>query len=210
MLKMNELANKSGVSKSTILYYLKEGLLPQPQKLKPNLHLYSEETVEIIGFIGYLQKNFNASISELKEAFSHKDFDIKSPYKSLINILDIIMGADYTNTYTKEQLCDEFDITGQKIDDFAQMGLLYARDGVFTQTEYQMLQIIISSNDEEMKLIQKYLKLSKKISKLEVKLGIEKLQGKDRDLKQLFDIMLILKPYILNMQTLSIYKKEKK
>ena len=41
-------------------------LLPQPQKPKPNLHLYDESCVEIIGFIKYLQKNFDCSLSEIK------------------------------------------------------------------------------------------------------------------------------------------------
>ena len=42
MLKMNELVKRSNTPKSTILYYLKEGLLPEPMKDKPNFHLYDE------------------------------------------------------------------------------------------------------------------------------------------------------------------------
>ena len=55
-IKMNQLTNLSGVPKATILFYIKEGLLPQPQKPKPNLHLYSEDCVEILSFIKYLHK----------------------------------------------------------------------------------------------------------------------------------------------------------
>jgi len=47
-LKMKELIAQSGESKSTILYYVKEGLLPQPSKPKPNVHLYDESSVEIL------------------------------------------------------------------------------------------------------------------------------------------------------------------
>jgi len=53
-LKMKDLIAKSGESKSTILYYIKEGLLPQPQKPKPNVHLYDEVCIDIIKFIKYL------------------------------------------------------------------------------------------------------------------------------------------------------------
>ena len=50
-LKMKELMLATGESKSTILYYVKEGLLPQPQKPKPNVHLYDESAVEILRLI---------------------------------------------------------------------------------------------------------------------------------------------------------------
>ena len=42
MLKMNDLVKFSQTPKSTILYYVKEGLLPEPVKDKPNFHLYDE------------------------------------------------------------------------------------------------------------------------------------------------------------------------
>ncbi len=209
MLKMNELVSKSGVSKSTILYYIKEGLLPEPQKPKPNLHLYHENTIEKIALIQYLQKNFNSSISELKAIFSHEDFDIEKPYESLLNVLDVLMGADFTKTYSKKELCESFNISEKKLDNLIKDGFLHVRDGLFTQCEFDMLNIIVNSNKKEKKLIEKYISLSQELSVLEVELGLEILENK-KNLKQLFDIMLILKPYIFNMQTLSTYKKEKK
>ena len=56
----------SQTSKSTVLYYVKEGLLPEPVKDKPNFHLYDEYCVELLSFIKYLQSNFNATISQIK------------------------------------------------------------------------------------------------------------------------------------------------
>ena len=61
-LKMKELMALSDESKSTILYYIKEGLLPEPSKPKPNVHLYDESCVQILKFIKYLQHNFSYSI----------------------------------------------------------------------------------------------------------------------------------------------------
>jgi DNA-binding transcriptional MerR regulator len=57
MLKMNELVRLSGESKSTLIYYLNDGLLPQPQRPKPNVALYDEKCLEIIKFIRYLQNS---------------------------------------------------------------------------------------------------------------------------------------------------------
>ena len=48
MLKMNDLVKLSHTPKSTVLYYVKEGLLPEPVKDKPNFHLYDEYCVELL------------------------------------------------------------------------------------------------------------------------------------------------------------------
>lgn len=208
MLKMNELVKQSSTPKSTILYYIKEGLLPEPQKPKANLHLYDDSMVEKIEFIQYLQKNFHSSIAELKAIFSNENFDINSPYESILNLLHVLMGADFTEVFTASELCKEFDIPPKKLQKFIDDGLLHVRDGKFTQSEKQMLKIIINSNKNELTLIKKYVQLSKQMASLEVDLGLN--SNKNRDLKHLFDIMLILKPYIFNMQTLHTYQKEKK
>ena len=92
MLKMNDLVKLSQTPKSTVLYYVKEGLLPEPVKDKPNFHLYDEHCVKLLSFIKYLQSNFNATISQIKALFAHPHFDWNNPYESLIGLLDIIMG----------------------------------------------------------------------------------------------------------------------
>ena len=79
-LKMSELVEKSGISKSTILYYLKEGLLPEPSKPKPNVHLYDEKTLKILAFIKYFQEHLGYSIAHIKEVLHDNriDFDHES------------------------------------------------------------------------------------------------------------------------------------
>lgn len=210
MLKMNELVKLSGVAKSTILYYIKEGLLPQPQKPKANLHLYDENLVEQINFIQYLQKNFNCSISELKAIFAHDNFNKNNPYEALLNVLTIAMGSDFTHIFTKEELCTEFKLSQKDLEEYVNKGFLYTRDGVFTKSERDMLDIITSCETQDLELIKEYIKISKHLANLEVKLGLKHLLDGKKDLKHIFDLMLILKPYIFNMQTLKIYLEEKK
>ncbi len=93
-LKMKELVERSGESKSTILYYLKEGLLPQPQKPKPNVHLYDENCVKIIGFIKYLQEHMHYSISQIKEIFSSNNFNFDDNFDLMINSLKLLNQKD--------------------------------------------------------------------------------------------------------------------
>ena len=80
MLKMNDLSKLTNTPKSTILYYIKEGLLPEPFKDKPNFHLYDEGNIQLIEFIKYLQTNFNSSISQILALFSHPYFVIINAY----------------------------------------------------------------------------------------------------------------------------------
>ena len=56
MLKMSELAERSGVSAATIKHYLREGLLPEPVRTSRNMAYYSPEFVERIRLIKRLQE----------------------------------------------------------------------------------------------------------------------------------------------------------
>ena len=56
MLKMRELAARSGVTAGTIKHYLREGLLPEPVKTSRNMAYYPAEFVERIKLIKQLQE----------------------------------------------------------------------------------------------------------------------------------------------------------
>lgn len=86
-LKMSELVTRSGVSKSTILYYIKEGLLPQPRKPKPNVHLYDEKTLHILEFIKYFQEHLGYSIAQIKEILQDNRIDFDSDSSIVLGYL---------------------------------------------------------------------------------------------------------------------------
>lgn len=213
MLKMNELIERSKTPKSTILYYVKEGLLPEPFKEKANLHLYDEKCVEIIEFIKYLQSNFNSTIAEIKALFTHPDFDIKSPYEALLSTLELVMGASLAKIYSTDELCKEFNIDEKTLQEYVKEGFLMPRAGKFTAKEREILAIIMKSDKNRLKILKAYVNLAKKLAKEEVELTLKSLEDtneedKNEKLKHLFDILLIAKPYILNMHTLEFYQKE--
>jgi DNA-binding transcriptional MerR regulator len=56
LLKMSELADRSGVSAGTIKHYLREGLLPEPIRTSRNMAYYPPEFVERIQLIKRLQE----------------------------------------------------------------------------------------------------------------------------------------------------------
>lgn len=209
---MNDLTKLTNTPKSTILYYIKEGLLPEPYKDKPNFHLYDESNVKLLEFIKYLQSNFNATISQIKALFSEPDFDPSNPYESLIHSLSLIMGAE-NETFEVEDLCYEFKISEQTLNNYVEQGLLNPRDGIFTAKEREILAIINCCNDSELNLLQTYIETAKRLAELEVNVTLEGLSNneqKDQKLKHLFDILLVLKPYVFNMETLKTYQQTTK
>jgi DNA-binding transcriptional MerR regulator len=72
-LKMSELAAATGVAKSTILFYLSQGLLPEPRKTSPNMAYYDPACVERIQLIQQMQERHRLTLSEIKRCLDDKD-----------------------------------------------------------------------------------------------------------------------------------------
>ncbi|MEA2028195.1 MAG: MerR family transcriptional regulator [Campylobacterota bacterium] len=208
---MNRLVELSGVPKATILYYIKEGLLPQPEKPKPNLHLYSEEALELLEFIKYLQKNFDCSISEIKEVINVQKANNLSSYEALLEVVDLIMGNKYQLKFSFDEMIVKFKISREQLQGYIDEGLLYTRDGLFSQKEIEILEIILDLEalDSDRALLKSYCTQARELARLEIEMTnniLKTSQSKNRTIKRLFDTILILKPYIYNMSTLSEYK----
>jgi DNA-binding transcriptional MerR regulator len=67
---MNELATATGVPKSTILYYLSQGLLPKPRKTSRNMAYYDPVCVARIKLIQQMQERHRLTIAEIKDCLN--------------------------------------------------------------------------------------------------------------------------------------------
>ncbi len=214
-IKMNELVKLTDTPKSTILFYVKEGLLAQPQKPKPNLHLYDESCIEIIKFIKYLQHNFGSSINEIKSIVNGGNFNFERGFEAILETLSMIMGSAHQSTYTESYICEQYKITLKKLEYYLEEGLLFKRDGLFTVKELEILEILLNLEriGIEMKVMQTYVDHARELAKFEVdytKKFLIKTQNKNEAVKALFDTTLILKPYLFNMHTLKSYQESEK
>jgi len=211
---MKELVQLTQTSKSTILYYIKEGLLAQPQKPKPNLHLYDESYIERIKFIKYLQDNFDCSIGELKELVNNGAFNLDGGFKSVLNTLDVIMGSKHQKIFSSENLCEKYNISSNKLENYVLDGLLFKRDNLFTAKEEEILKLILNLETMgiQREVLLKYVDYAKKMALFEIsfaKTFLENNKNKNDAVKALFDTTLILKPYIFNMQTHKLYQENR-
>ena len=107
-MKMKELENRSGVSRETIRFYIKKGLLPEPEKPKPNVAVYSEDHIQRLALIKALQEERFLPLDVIKSLIDNQGteglpdtgsltglefalasrFGIKSKYQELQPLID--------------------------------------------------------------------------------------------------------------------------
>lgn len=218
-LKMKALMAQSKESKSTILYYLKEGLLPEPSKPKPNVHLYSESCVQILKFIKYLQHNFSYSIIEIQSIFIDNHFEFDGSFEMMVHSLELISGGRDSQWYTKEAFLKIVGMQESMLIKYQEQGYLFERAKGFSTKEIEIAEILLRAEkfSLDFSLLDTYVEEAKSIGQKENEIGAVLLDGEDEShnarYELLFDLILILKPYVFNMHTVQVHqqnlKKEK-
>ncbi len=213
-LKMKQLMEETGESKSTILFYIKEGLLPQPQKPKPNLHLYDESCINIIKFIKYLQNQFSYSIAQIQAIFMENKFNFSDDFSIILRSLQMMSGNSDAIWYSTDDFLELSELTKKELDAYVQRGLLFKQEKGFSTQELKLVEVFkrakrLGLNE---KLFDAYVKSAKELAQLEYRLGSAMLE-QDKDLNNehyelLFDVILTLKPYLFNMHTMQEHQRQ--
>jgi len=210
--KMKELMALSDESKSTILFYIKEGLLPEPQKPKPNVHLYDESCVQILKFIKYLQHNFSYSISEIKSIFQDNNFDFDGSFEMMVRSLELISGGRDNQWYTQKEFLSLLNMDEKKLKEYQEKGYLFERAKGFSSKEVEIAEILerAASLGLDCSLLDAYVSDAKVLAQKENDVGAKLLASDDEShntrYELLFDLVLTLKPYIFNMHTVETHK----
>jgi len=208
-LKMKELMTQTNESKSTILYYVKEGLLPEPFKPKPNVHLYDESCVKMIKFIKHLQHNFSYSIAEIKAIFSDNNFTFNDSFEMMIKSLELISGGKENTWHTQEDFLELAEISQDELHSYEKSGYIFERARGFSSKELDIVKILQTAKSLglDFSLLDTYVDNAKVLAKQEFDTGAALLKNDknehDKQYELLFDLILTLKPYIFNMHTVS-------
>jgi len=91
LLKMKQLADATGVAKSTILLYVKKGLLPQPVKTSPNMAYYDPACIERIAFIKKVQASHRLPLAAIKGLV--RELDKGQDIAPLLELQSMLFGA---------------------------------------------------------------------------------------------------------------------
>jgi len=208
--KMSELVAKTNVPKSTILYYIKEGLLPQPIKVKANLHKYDDEHVELIKYIKYMKEEIGSSIDDIKSILKNKNDSFSSSYSMLAPLMNTLSGESTSlEHYTKTDFIEHFDIEETLLNQLLNDNILIPLDeNNFTQKEASIINLVESFMEVgvDYTILKEYVKHAKIISELEQKMQKDLCSVKGEDnfstlWKIMFETLFSTKEYIFNRST---------
>jgi DNA-binding transcriptional MerR regulator len=121
-LKMSDLAKASGLPRSTILHYVKEGLLPEPVKTSPNMAYYEPSCVDQLRLIRHLQKKHRLSLAQIKGALEEDESG--RDVSAMVQLGEVIFGTDSGALLSLEELCAESGLTPEEVADLESRDLI--------------------------------------------------------------------------------------
>lgn len=205
---------QTGESKSTILFYVKEGLLPEPEKPKPNLHLYDESCINIIKFIKYLQSQFSYSIAQIQMIFKENEFNFTDDFSMMLRSLQLMSGSSDGQWYGDDDFLELSELSQKELNDYLEKGWLFRQEQGFSKKELALVEVFKRAKRLRLdkKLFDAYVESAQKLAEIEYAIGAAMLE-RDKSLNNehyelLFDAILTLKPYIFNMHTMKEHQRQ--
>jgi DNA-binding transcriptional MerR regulator len=124
-LKIGEIAKKSGVPPSTIRYYVRQGLLPEPVKVNKSMAYYDEDCIEKIQAIRHLQETKYFPLSVIRNILRRMDEGMGLEEAEAIE--DVVFGtqpdaADIV--LDKKDFLKHTGLTSEELQESVKIGLL--------------------------------------------------------------------------------------
>lgn len=112
LLKMKQLADATGVAKSTILLYVKKGLLPTPVKTSPNMAYYDPICIQRIAFIKKVQATHRLPLAAIKGLI--REMDQGRDIAPLLELQSMLFGSA-VEKMDKKSFCEATGLTGPQV-----------------------------------------------------------------------------------------------
>jgi DNA-binding transcriptional MerR regulator len=136
-LRMKELIEATGLPKSTILFYLEQGLLPQPVKTSRNMAYYPPECIERLHFIKTVQNSHRLPLQKIKTLISLRDQG-QDP-EPMANMLGLVFGEQDDNKMNREDFLKATGLSEKIVQEMLDTGLLLPlQEGRFDQQDLIM------------------------------------------------------------------------
>jgi DNA-binding transcriptional MerR regulator len=213
--KMSEVVAKTNVPKSTILYYIKEGLLPEAKKIKHNVHKYSNDHIELIKYIKYMQESMGSSIDEIKATLEKKNDSFAGSYTMLAPLMNTLSAESGLEHYSKKEFLEHFSIDEVLLDKLLKDEILLPlNEEEFSKKDASVITLVEHFLEVglDYTILKEYVKHAKILSKLE-----KQMQESLCDLRHeenfttlwriMFDTLFQTKEYIFNRSTYKILFK---
>ena len=121
LLKMKQLADATGVAKSTILLYVKKGLLPAPVKTSPNMAYYDPLCIERIAFIKKVQVSHRLPLAAIKGLI--REMDQGRDIAPLLELQSMLFGSS-GETLDRDLFCKTAGLSNSQVAALCRLGLI--------------------------------------------------------------------------------------
>jgi len=213
--KISELVTKTNVPKSTILYYIREGLLPKAKKIKSNVHRYNDEHIELIKYILYMKEQIGSSNEQIKYALQNKNQSLSSSSKMLEPLMNTLSAIPVnTEHYTKEVFIKKYNLDKKLVEQLLKDEILIPLDtNDYTEKEASILKLVQHFKEVgiEYELLKSYVAHAKALSKLEHQMQLQLCDTRNNEnfstlWKIMFETLFNAKEYIFNRNTYQILR----
>jgi len=214
--KISQVVKMTNTPKSTILYYIREGLLPEAKKLKSNVHRYGDEHVEILKYIKYMKEEFASTNEQIKSILQEKNSSLSSSFSMVEPLMQTLSNLPKeAKHYTKKEFIELFSVDAAFLEELLRDAILLplAEDD-FTQKELSILKLIerFKSVGVDYEIIKEYALHAKALADLELEMQ-KKLCDKRDDTnfsilwKIMFETLFGAKAYLFNRSTYQMMHK---
>lgn len=148
LLKMSELAERSGVSAGTIRYYLREGLLGEGTEIvrtSRNMAYYPPEYVQRIELIKRLQEKRFMPLRVIKGALEEDPDRMRALIELEDRILErALAGADDRSRVSMKAVRERYEIPRNVLERLAEIGVLSPNRNGYDQDDVKIIEAIAS------------------------------------------------------------------
>jgi len=145
MLKMSELAERSGVSTGTIKHYLREGLLGSGEEIKRtsrNMAYYPEEFVDRIRLIKRLQEDRFMPLRLIREVVAQEPERAARMLEIEDRILERAIEASEAGRVSRARVRETYDLPQNVLDRLEEIGVLTPNARGYDGDDIEIIQAI--------------------------------------------------------------------
>ncbi len=163
-LRMNELMQATGLAKSTLLYYVQQGLLPEPVKTSPNMAYYDPKCVERAALIKSLQNQHRLPLGKIKTILEASDQG--QDITSLVELSQEIFGREQEAKLNTEQFLAAAGMEPDHLQQLLEAELLLPlEEGLYDQQDLAMARVYVAGHAQGLRPedVEYYVRLGKQI-----------------------------------------------
>jgi DNA-binding transcriptional MerR regulator len=144
LLKVSELAERSGVPVATIHHYLREGLLPEPVKTSRNMSYYPPEFVERLRLIKQLQEERFMPLRVIRELLEGAGSD-PDRLRAMIEVEDRILASALEGERTRTsaaEVRERYAMPADVLERLAELGVLAPNTRGYSPSDVRVIEAI--------------------------------------------------------------------